>query len=225
MTIAGLHADAAGACLPTPSTYGVLESGASWKDARKVLILVHGRDRDPAELPGMTAELALRERVRVLAPFAPSWCWYSSRYDAPLQENEKGRETGLQQIKSLLALAQEQGFRWGDIVLAGFSQGGCMVAEYLLAGEALPGAAAIFTGSALAVESRDFPAANLGGMPVVLSGGYRDPWLPVADLMATARALEAAGANVHLEIFPDAEHAVRAQEIELLGDLLVRGAA
>lgn len=209
------------------SHYGCAQYGASWDEADCALVLVHGRDRDADELPirmiGMPA--TRRVKPRLLAPFIASKSWYGGRYDAPRADNAAAVEEGIACIEGAVDLALQNGVPATCIVVAGFSQGGCMTVEYLMSGNTIPAAAAIFTGSALDLPNRNAASADLAGLPVVLSGGSADPWLPVKDLMATGALLEAAGADVHTEIFPDGEHAVRDPEISLLGQLLERVAA
>lgn len=209
------------------SHYGCAQYGASWDEADCALVLIHGRDRDVDELPirVVGAPATRRAKPRLLAPFTASKSWYAGRYDAPRRENAAALEAGLACIEDALDLALTNGVPATRIVIAGFSQGGCMTVEYLMAGSTTPAAAAIFTGSALDLPNRDPASADLTGLPVVLSGGSVDPWLPVRDLIATGALLEAAGADVHTEIFPDGEHAVRDPEISLLGQLLERVAA
>ncbi|WP_338607904.1 dienelactone hydrolase family protein [Pelagibacterium nitratireducens] len=210
---------------PTPmpavmAGYGLAEYGASWSDSDRVLVTVHGRDRTSDELPIGFVSHPVSRVTRILAPHANSKSWYDSRYDAPRAENADQVNVGLGKIAAAFALAGEKGIPTSKIVLAGFSQGGCMVAEYLLSGAQRPAAAAIFTGSVLDIAHPRQPTAGLAGMPVVLSGGDADPWLPAADLRATGTLLEALGADVRFQIFPDGDHVVRSQEMSLLGELV-----
>ncbi|WMT91038.1 dienelactone hydrolase family protein [Pelagibacterium sp. H642] len=205
------------------SGFGLAEFGAPWGRCDRVLIAVHGRDRDANELPNGFAARSGCKTTRVLAPYARGKNWYEGRYDAPFAENADAVKAGLEWIDTAFERAAENAFPASKVVLAGFSQGGCMVAEYLLGGAHRPAAAAIFTGSVLDIAHRR-ASAKLEGMPVLLSGGAGDPWLPMDDLRATGALLEAAGANVELHMFSDGDHVVRDQEMSLLGQL-VKGVA
>jgi phospholipase/carboxylesterase len=195
------------------------EYGAAWAASDRVLIAVHGRDRESDELAIGFLSQPISRVTRTVAPYAAGKSWYGGRYDAPRAENAEAVEAGLGLIDAAFARAAENGIAASNVVLAGFSQGGCMVAEYLLGGRRRPGAAAIFTGSALDVARRG-ARVDLTGLPVVLSGGDGDPWLPVGDLEATGALLEAAGGDVRLHIFPDGDHVVRDREMKLLGQLV-----
>ncbi|WP_373355505.1 alpha/beta hydrolase [Pseudoroseicyclus sp. CXY001] len=199
--------------------YGLAESGASWEDARAVLVLVHGRDGSPEEMAGLLSP-ELTERLRVLAPYAEARIWYPGRYDAPMAENEAGRDAALAAIDGAFAAAAERGFGPERVILAGFSQGGCLVTEYLIAGRQRPAGAAIFTGTILARNERTLPERDLADLPIIVCGGSGDAWLPLGDFLATEAVLSQMGGNVHLEMFPDAQHMVRPEEIRLLGRLV-----
>ncbi|AEQ50135.1 alpha/beta hydrolase [Pelagibacterium halotolerans] len=206
--------------MPAGPGYGLAEYGAPWHDCDRVLVTVHGRDRTSDELPISFVSQAISRVTRILAPYANSKSWYDGRYDAPRAQNADQVNAGLAQIEAAFALAGDKGIPTSKIVLAGFSQGGCMVAEYLLSGARRPAAAAIFTGSALDVAHPRQSGSGLAGLPILLSGGDADPWLPEDDLRATGALLEALGADVRFQIFPDGDHSVRSQEIALLGQLV-----
>lgn len=196
------------------SRYGLSDAGCDWSRAERVLVLVHGRDREPAELVKPILESDNVSTLKILLPWIEPRRWYAGRYDAPLAENAAARDAGLDHITQAIRLARGRGFL---PVLAGFSQGGCMVAEYLLSrGADDLAAAAIFTGSALEPGAEREGAADLAGLPVILSGGTADPWLPVIDLERTATLLARAGARTELTTFDDQEHVVRPAEFARL---------
>ena len=202
------------------SRYGLSDVGCDWSEAEQVLVLVHGRDREPEELVKPLLEAGDLSNVKILAPWVEPRCWYEGRYDAPLEDHEAARDAGLAHIGEAVAQARARG---ASVILAGFSQGGCMVAEYLLTrGADDIAAAAIFTGSALDPGAEREGAADLNGLPVILSGGTADPWLPVTDLERTADLLASAGARPELTTFDDQEHVVRPAEFARLIALVSR---
>lgn len=202
------------------SAYGMEQFGAGWSEAKGVLILVHGREREPDELPVWAIGSHLARQFLILGPNIAPRRWYAGRYDAPYADNAAQLELAVGQVKQAFDLASRKGFGEEAIVLAGFSQGGCVVAEFLFGGHGRPSGAAIFTGALPDLRNRAVPEIDLEGLPLVISGGMQDPWLPVADLRATAQLFEAVGAQVHLEEFADADHVVRPHELTLLEALL-----
>ena len=206
------------------SRFGLVKSGAAWAEARAVLICVHGRDREPSELPALLADHDAFSTYAILSPHIRSRCWYSARYDAPYVQNEREIGEAIDAIRSAVQLANTFGFQNELVVLVGFSQGGCLVAEYLMTGNPLPAAAAIFTGCLPDLRNRDV-VSNLEGLPVIISGGAEDPWLPIPDLIGTKNLLERAGAEVRFTQLSDGDHLVRPSEIAALGELAKKVAA
>src|SRR3546814_12254228 len=66
------------------------------------------------------------DTVRWLTPQAALGSWYQERFDAPIVSNAAQVATAFAQIDDLIDQCDR------PIVLAGFSQGACLAAEYVL---------------------------------------------------------------------------------------------
>jgi len=77
------------------SAYGLAEYGAAWAASDRVLIAVHGRDRESDELAIGFLSQSISRTTRIVAPYAPGKSWYGGRYDAPYAENAEAVEAGL----------------------------------------------------------------------------------------------------------------------------------
>jgi dienelactone hydrolase len=99
----------------------------------------------------------------------------------------------------------------------GFSQGGCLVAEYLArgVGERLA-APAVLTGALIGVgtATRETPRSLL------LASGEKDSWVPATRVHETAEVFRAAGATVRLEMSDEPEHGVHDRALKAAGDLI-----
>jgi phospholipase/carboxylesterase len=104
----------------------------------------------------------------------------------------------------------------------GFSQGGCLVAEYLArgVGERLA-APAVLTGALIGVgtATRETPR-SLRGFPLLLASGEKDSWVPATRVHETAEVFRAAGATVRLEMSDEPEHGVHDRALKAAGDLI-----
>src|SRR5690606_3027734 len=80
------------------SRYGLSDAGCDWSRAERVLVLVHGRDREPAELVKPILESDNVSTLKILLPWIEPRRWYAGRYDAPLAENAAARDAGLDHI-------------------------------------------------------------------------------------------------------------------------------
>lgn len=142
--------------------------------------------------------------------------WYTARAVDPLTGATKA-ELAVS-VGVLAGLVAQAG---GPVVLAGFSQGACLIAQYLFAhgsGGGRVAGACLFTGCR--VGTGDLPRAALPGMPVCARGGDADPWIPAGAFHAMLEAFTRAGARVRGDLFPGRAHAVTRTELDALAAML-----
>ncbi len=184
-----------------------------------VAVLVHGRDQDENAMLDVAARLGLGDVAYVL-PVAADRSWYPGRYFDPLPVNQPWLEWALDACETAIARAHRAGMADERIVVAGFSQGACVIAE-LVAGRARSWAgAAILTGTLLGPPDERVVPAGVDGLPMFLCASRHDDWIALDDALATARAFEAAGANVTFETYEDRAHHINDRAIEGLRRLL-----
>ena len=100
------------------------------------------------------------------------------------------------------------GFPPARIVVWGFSQGACLLSDWLLSREPTAGSALLFTGGFLAAEP---PAASVAGTParrVVMRSISEDPFVPADRVRQTAAELRRRGSDVDVRIDPGIEHII-----------------
>jgi phospholipase/carboxylesterase len=183
---------------------------------------VHGRDQDPEHmLEHLVGRLAVDDVAYVL-PRAAGGTWYPGRFTDPPPAHAPWYAWALDAYDAAIDLVLAAGVPVGRLVVAGFSQGGCLTAE-LLARRPRPfGAAAILTGSLFGpAGSVAAPRAPLGGLPVLLTGSRFDDWVPLARVEHTAGVLAAAGAAVDLRPHDDREHHLNAADVSGVRELLL----
>ena len=206
--MAGLHNEV------LPHSRGTIETWGSDPSSAPIAVLaVHGRGQGPGYMR------MLFERIDVdafiAAPAADDASWYPASFLRPLEENQPGLDGGIAAIERALQLLQEAGFGTERVVLAGFSQGACLLSHFLLGGRLGEqprrfAGALLLTGGYQGPDDapRPEPVAALAGLPVLMSLGSRDPWVPLARAEQTRDALEASGAHVELLVFEGDEHIV-----------------
>ncbi len=184
------------------------------RDADVNCIVVHGRGQTAADMQRMIVARLDAPGVRFVLPQAQGAGWYTARAVDPMTD-----VTRAELAASLGVLAGLVAQATGPVVLAGFSQGACLSAEYLLAQGALAGAC-LFTGCRVGTAADDLPRTPLQGMAVYASGGDADPWIPAGAFHALLGELTRAGARVRGDLFPGRPHAVTRTELDALRAML-----
>lgn len=197
---------------------GIVERGPGIDDADVVVVGVHGRDQTPVYLIDQLIAPIGDPRVAWLLPAAPGSRWWSASFMDERSANEPHLSGGLARLE---ALAERLAQLPVPVVWLGFSQGACLVAE-LVARRGRPwGGLVVLSGGLVGPPGSDLAVAgDLSAMPVHLSCGARDPWVPLGRVHETAAAFRGAGAAVTVSVFDDAHHDIRAAELRAVAALL-----
>ena len=187
--------------------------GAAVNPQSLAVILAHGRGRSPEDMIGLAERMAL-PGLAYVAPPAPDGSWYPERFMASVAANQPHLDLALDRIDSEVRALEALGCRRERIALVGFSQGACLVSEYLYRHPGRWAGLIAFTGGLIGPEDVVWDrVGNLEGTPVLLSSGDADPWVPWERIEATADVLAGLGARVSLKMRQGSEHVVSDEEI------------
>ncbi|PVY97507.1 phospholipase/carboxylesterase [Actinomycetospora cinnamomea] len=194
------------------------------------VVLLHGRDQDPAWMRDhVVTRLAARlpdVAVTWVLPAAPGRSWYAGRVHDPLSETRAERDRAAAVVDGLADALAAQGHGAGSTVLAGFSQGACLVADHLLRGQRRWAGALIWTGAAFGPPGTErwtgSAPGSLTGLPVLLTNGDADAWVPLAATEELGTLLRDRGAEVELRVQPGRAHEVADDEVDSAAALLRR---
>ncbi|WP_433034767.1 alpha/beta hydrolase [Actinomycetospora sp. CA-053990] len=222
---------------PTPdpalAAPGVEVHGAPVGTGSLAVVLLHGRDQDPGWMDEhVLTRLAPRldgVAVTWVLPAAPGRSWYAGRVHDPESETLAERDRAADVVDGLADALVARGVDAGSLVLAGFSQGACLVADHLLRRPRRWAGAVIWTGAAFGPPGTDrslpFSAPDrlpLRGLPVLVTNGDADAWVPLADTEEMVAELRARGADAELRVQPGRDHEVADDEVDAAVALLTR---
>lgn len=196
--------------------------GARPESARAAVILLHGRGATAESILTLAHHLGHPDDVAYLAPQAVGNSWYLLSFLAPLEANEPYLSSALGRLGGLADELAARGVPAARTVLAGFSQGACLVSETAARRGGRWGGVAAFTGGVLgpADTPRDYAgrhgAVAMDGTPVFLGAGDPDPHVPWARVEETAAVFRALGAAVTLRRYPGLGHTVNDEEMAWL---------
>ena len=182
-------------------------AGTSLQQARLVAVLVHGRAQDEHVMLDVIRRLELADVAYVL-PIAAENSWYPNRYYDPAAENEPPLGWALAAIEAAIDALNAAGVPDSRILVGGFSQGACLIAE-LIARRARPFAGvAVLTGSLIGEPGALTTPQPADGLSMYFASSRYDEWVAFDDARATAAAFERAGADVVFEALDDREHLI-----------------
>ena len=187
-------------------------------------VLVHGRDQDELVMLDVARRLGLPGVAYVL-PVAAGGSWYPGRYFDPADVNQPHLDWALEAVAAAIGQARRGGFPDQRIVVGGFSQGACLVAELIARRPAPFAGAAVLTGCRLGPREQQVTTAAQAGLPMFFSCGRDDPWVRLADVRASAEAFRRAGASVVFEVSAEREHRIGDDAVAGLRRLLAGAAA
>lgn len=210
---------------------GVALHGAPPGRGTLAVVLLHGRAQDPAWIhdhvvPRLEARLP-GVAVTWVLPAAPGGSWYAGRVHDPPEVTRAERDRAADVVDGLADALVERGHDAGSLVLAGFSQGACLVADHLLRRRRRWAGALIWTGAAAGPPGtvRSLPPPEprpLAGLPVLATNGDADAWVPLAATEELVEVLREREAEVALRVVPGRDHEVADDEVDAAAALLRR---
>ena len=198
----------------------VIEFGCSIEDASKVVVLVHGRGQDPRFMNEMIVRPLGLHDVSYFAPVAAENCWYPMGFMAPFAENEPWLGHTMDCIEDLVGTLASKGCPREQLRLVGFSQGACVVLEYICRYPQRYGGVAALTGGLIGPQGTAWPGDSLQGTPVLLATSDIDPWIPLGRAEESRDVLAGRGANVDFRVYEGMDHTINGDEIDALRHLI-----
>jgi phospholipase/carboxylesterase len=196
--------------------------GARLEQASAAVILLHGRGASAEDILGLATEM-YDERVAYLAPQAADHRWYPLSFMAPIEDNEPWLSSALAKVGSIVKQAVDAGVSLEHVFICGFSQGGCLSAEFAARNPARYGGVISLTGGLIGPPEADLHhSGNFAGMPALFSSGDPDPHVPWSRVLASAEQFREMGAEVQMQRYPGRPHTVLPQEIKAARELLFR---
>lgn len=193
----------------------VIEKGLPLGQAKKAVIMIHGRGATADSILSLSSYLNLTDYA-IFAPQANGNTWYPFGFMASDEGNRVSLEASLGIVKELFDKIIKSGILPENIFLVGFSQGACLSLEFAARNAQKLGGVAAFTGGLIGEKLQpqnyrgDFQAT-----PIFIGSSDRDFHVPASRINESAELLQKMGADVTVKLFDDPEHTIRTEEIQL----------
>lgn len=192
------------------------ELGVAPDVAERIVVAVHGRGQSPEFIVEHLVDPLDDGRTAWLLPAAAGGSWYPLGFMADVADNQPWLDDALE-VLDVLAARCEAEAPSTPIVWAGFSQGACLVTEWVARHPRRWGALLSLTGGRIGGPGTDLSIAagdGFEGLPAYFGVGDADEWVPVERVKATVEAYRAAGAEVTLDVMVGRPHEISSRELD-----------
>lgn len=189
-------------------------AGKTLKEAKRALIMVHGRGADARDILGLASHLNVPDYA-LLAPEATNNTWYPYSFLAKPEQNEPWLSSALDLLKETVDEVTGAGIPSENIYFMGFSQGACLTLEFVARTAQKYGGVAAFTGGLIGdkLNEKNY-SGDFNGMPIFIGTGNPDPHVPIARVKESVDILEKMNAKVSLKVYNGRPHTITQDEIE-----------
>ncbi len=195
-------------------------AGVPLDQAKRVLIMTHGRGASAQSILSLAAELAV-DGFALAAPQATGNTWYPYSFLAPEAQNEPGLSSGLAVLKELLDTVKAAGILSENVYFLGFSQGACLTSEFVARHAQLFGGVFILSGGVIGdtVKTERY-TGDFAETPIFLGCSDVDAHVPKDRVQDSSEVFRTLGATVTERIYPNAPHSIFQDEIDHINHIL-----
>jgi len=199
----------------------LISAGKPLAEASKALVLVHGRGTNADDIISLTKYLSVND-FGLLAPQAANGSWYPSSFLAPPEKNEPWLSSALSFLNEIVEDLNQAEIRSERIFFLGFSQGACLVLEFVARNARRFGGIVAFAGGLIGDKvylehyQGDFERTR-----IFIGASDPDPHVPVQRVKETAKLLKKRNADVTLKVYPGMGHTINEDEIREANAMLL----
>jgi phospholipase/carboxylesterase len=199
----------------------VVTAGKPLHEAKKVLIMLHGRGATADDILGLTTHLSLTD-FAILAPQASSYSWYPYSFLMPVKQNEPWLSSAISLLNEMVSDINAAGIGNDQIFFLGFSQGACLTLEFVARNATRWGGAVALTGGLIGDKIQENYQGDFKRTPIFIGTSDPDPHVPVERVNASVDVLKNMNADVTKKIYFGMGHTIIKEEIDLANDLVFK---
>ncbi|WP_077924214.1 alpha/beta hydrolase [Spirosoma sp. 209] len=203
----------------------IVTAGKPLEEASKVMIMVHGRGGSARDILSLS-EYIKADDFAFVAPEANGRTWYPYSFLRPMSENEPYLSSALDVLTSLRARLQSDfNFKLPQIYWFGFSQGACLMLEFVARNATEYGGIFGLSGGLIGPDGtpRQYEG-SFGNTPVFLGCSDTDSHVPKERVLESERVFSEMGASVTARLYPNFAHSINEDELNFVNLLITGGA-
>lgn len=197
-------------------------AGKSLEEASKALIMLHGRGGIAKDFLKLAKHLEVDD-FALIAPEAYNNSWYPLSFMAPENQNEPWLSSALNLIKEIEEDLNQQGIASENIYFFGFSQGACLILEYMTRNAKKYGGAVAIIGGLIGekINTGNY-ITDFQGTRILLATSDPDMHVPLKRVERTAEILKLKNADVHFKVYRNTGHTLLQEEMDLANELIFK---
>lgn len=200
----------------------IFSAGKNIRDAGNVLIMLHGRGGSAEDILSLAQYFSL-EDYTLLAPQATNSTWYPYSFLSPPLQNEPWLSSALSLLKEIVNDIKLQKISEENTYFLGFSQGACLMLEFVTRNAAKFGGVVAFTGGLIGDKIyRENYEGNFNHTPIFIGSSNPDMHVPVERVYATTNILRELGADVTEKLYDNMGHTINEDEIEMVKRIIFK---
>jgi phospholipase/carboxylesterase len=197
-----------------------ITAGKDLKQAKKALILLHGRGAQASDILSLAPHLHVSD-FALVAPQATNYTWYPYSFMANPNHNEPWLSSALDVVGEVVNDIEAAGITKENIYFLGFSQGACLTLEFVTRNATKWGGVVAFTGGLIGdILYVEKYKGDFAGTPVFIGTSNPDPHVPVQRVQDSTRILQGLHANVTEKVYTNMGHTVSKDEIDQANKLV-----
>lgn len=201
--------------------FSIIEQGADFDNAKKAIILLHGRGGSAEDIITLADEFC-DDTYYIAAPQATGNTWYPFTFLAPEEKNEPWLSSAIDIVMRLISNVTKH-IPTEKIYIMGFSQGACLSLETAARYPARYGGIAAFSGGLIGhkIDAEKYKG-DFAGTKIFIGNSDKDPHIPGERVRESAEMLRTMGADVDLRIYTGMGHTITREEIEEVRNFMFR---
>ena len=188
------------------------------------VVAVHGRGQSSEVMREYSRRFG-SVQARFYAPDAIGSSWYPRPFMDPIEGNQPDLDRALRTLEQSLDVVERDGFTRDRTIVWGFSQGACLLSQWMISRAPQIAGAILHTGGYLGPRTQNpgqlFPTKT----QIIMRSIQQDPFVPAQRVLETRDALRGMGARVDCRVDPGSEHIITDEAIQASASLVleVRG--
>ncbi len=194
-------------------------AGKDLSEAKKVLIMIHGRGAFAEDMLSLAGYFNVKDYA-LIAPQAENNTWYPYSFLASPKQNKPWLTSALNVLKEIVSDLNNAGMTSENIYFLGFSQGACLMLEFITRNAKKWGGAIAFTGGLIGdkIYTENYKG-DFEGTKIFIGASSNDQHVPVERVYATTNILKNMHANVTEKIYDNMGHTINNDEIKTANEL------